>query len=328
MKRDLVIGTIATAIVVAAGLAALQWHNTSSVAPTAQPTAEQPAVARNPAPPVSPSSPATSDSSEPSFDVVRVNPKGGMVVAGRAAPGADVTVLDGERVIGHVTADSNGEWVLTPTDTLPPGDHQLALTARSPGTGVVSKSEGVVAMVVPEAAASQRADSLAVLVPRAGSGPIRALQMPSRTSPRGVTVDVIEYDTAGHVQVLGRAEPQSSVKIYLNDRLVGSGVANASGGWSAALDGTVAVGRYRMRLEASSADGRSLGQVALAFERAETPVGYASVDVQPGNNLWRIAQHTYGEGLRYAEIYQANRAQIHDPNLIYPGQVIAVPAKR
>jgi nucleoid-associated protein YgaU len=58
------------------------------------------------------------------------------------------------------------------------------------------------------------------------------------------------------------------------------------------------------------------------------PAGTIAVDIQPGNNLWRIAQHSYGDGLRYTEIYQANRTQIRDPNLIYPGQVFAVPPTR
>ena len=47
--------------------------------------------------------------------------------------------------------------------------------------------------------------------------------------------------------------------------------------------------------------------------------------MQPGANLWRIALSRYGEGASYTLIYQANRAQIRDPNLIYPGQVFSVP---
>ena len=47
--------------------------------------------------------------------------------------------------------------------------------------------------------------------------------------------------------------------------------------------------------------------------------------VQPGNSLWRIARRTLGQGLRYTVIYEANRDQIRDPNLIYPGQVFLIP---
>jgi nucleoid-associated protein YgaU len=49
------------------------------------------------------------------------------------------------------------------------------------------------------------------------------------------------------------------------------------------------------------------------------------VAIVPGNSLWRIAQQIYGEGLRYTVIYEANRTQIKDPNLIYPGQVFLLP---
>jgi len=63
----------------------------------------------------------------PSFDIVRVNPKGDAVIAGRAAPNAEVTVTDGTSEIGKVKADSRGEWVLVPNKSLPSGPHELSL---------------------------------------------------------------------------------------------------------------------------------------------------------------------------------------------------------
>ena len=50
------------------------------------------------------------------------------------------------------------------------------------------------------------------------------------------------------------------------------------------------------------------------------------VVVQPGNSLWRLARTTYGSGLRYTIIYQANKEKIANPDLIYPGQVFQLPA--
>ena len=47
--------------------------------------------------------------------------------------------------------------------------------------------------------------------------------------------------------------------------------------------------------------------------------------VQPGNSLWKLARESYGEGVRYTIIYEANKEQISNPDLIYPGQVFAVP---
>ncbi len=47
--------------------------------------------------------------------------------------------------------------------------------------------------------------------------------------------------------------------------------------------------------------------------------------VVKGDNLWDLARHFYGDGLHYSDIFQANSVQIHNPNLIYIGQVFVVP---
>ena len=49
--------------------------------------------------------------------------------------------------------------------------------------------------------------------------------------------------------------------------------------------------------------------------------------MQPGNSLWRIARSRYGSGPNYSVIYEANKEQIRDPDLIYPGQVFTIPKK-
>src|SRR6202008_4650974 len=92
-----------------------------------------------------------------------------------------VTVLDGEKPLSKVTADPNGEWVLLPVTPLSPGEHQLTLAQRG-ADGAVGKSNGVVAMVVPERGASANPatpeDGVALLVPRQGSGTAVPLQLP------------------------------------------------------------------------------------------------------------------------------------------------------
>jgi nucleoid-associated protein YgaU len=44
-----------------------------------------------------------------------------------------------------------------------------------------------------------------------------------------------------------------------------------------------------------------------------------------GDTLWDLAEHYYGDGRRYREIFRANRDQIRDPDLIYPGQELTIP---
>ena len=49
--------------------------------------------------------------------------------------------------------------------------------------------------------------------------------------------------------------------------------------------------------------------------------------VSRGDSLWRLSRQTYGVGTRYAVIYKANREQIRNPNLIYPGQIFVLPTQ-
>ncbi len=49
--------------------------------------------------------------------------------------------------------------------------------------------------------------------------------------------------------------------------------------------------------------------------------------VVKGDCLWNIAKKFYGNGSRYSVIYTANKGVIGgNPNLIYPGQVLIIPA--
>ena len=83
-------------------------------------------------------------------------------------------------------------------------------------------------------------------------------------------------------------------------------------------------GLYTLRLDEIAADGRVATRIELPFQRADLEpfdVAQSSIVVQPGDSLWRIARRIHGAGMAYTLIYEANRDQIRDPDLIYPGQV-------
>ena len=64
-----------------------------------------------------------------------------------------------------------------------------------------------------------------------------------------------------------------------------------------------------------------------AAQTAPTPgIRAGIVTVQPGFTLWRIARENYGDGVLYVKVFEANKDQIRDPDLIYPGQIFNVPA--
>ncbi|RTM08326.1 MAG: peptidoglycan-binding protein LysM, partial [Bradyrhizobiaceae bacterium] len=49
--------------------------------------------------------------------------------------------------------------------------------------------------------------------------------------------------------------------------------------------------------------------------------------ISRGDSLWALSRLAYGDGARYAVIFNANRDKIHNPNLIYPGQTFVMPQK-
>lgn len=64
-------------------------------------------------------------------------------------------------------------------------------------------------------------------------------------------------------------------------------------------------------------------------ETSNSPATAASqtYTVVKGDCLWKIAKRFYGNGSKYTVIYEANRGVIGgNPNLIYPGQVLTIPA--
>ena len=69
----------------------------------------------------------------PSVDVVRVNAAGDAMLAGRGPALAEITVFDGEAVLGKTMADERGDWVFVPSGSLAEGKHRIFLEAKLPG---------------------------------------------------------------------------------------------------------------------------------------------------------------------------------------------------
>lgn len=271
----------------------------------------------------------------PSFDVVRVSPSGDAVIAGRAAPNASVAVLDGGKEIGRVTADGRGEWVFVTVEPLAEGAHDLTLSAHD-ADGSEATSERSVAIVVPPrgSIAGSGGGPLAALLPtEPGRAGPNLLQTPgggvsslAGGGPR-VTIDAIDYGEKGEVTIAGRGTPGAALRLYLDNRAAGEARMDADGKWVVRIP-ELAPGFYMLRADELGADGKVAARAETRFQR-DSMVAFAPgqniVVVQPGNSLWRIARRVYGDGVRFTTIYDANRDQIGDPDLIFPGQVFAVP---
>ncbi len=331
------------------------------------------------------------------------------MIAGRAAPNAEVTVTDGGSEIGKVKADSRGEWVLVPSKSLPSGPHELSLEAKGRKDKPKVLSKRKVILVVPERGkdiagrkTTKPSGPLVMAVPRDETGATTVLQRPEtplkpraavvaeaagetgRTAtsgasprdeavalsklspaaggtaagsdrPRGLlaipqrpggpiqmaarepggdpltsvlSLDAIDYDESGKLSMSGQAPEGTRVRVYLDNRPIGGATTGEAGVWQLAPSISVPPGLYRMRVDQVDRTGIVVARIETPFSRAG-PMGDLPRDavtfVQPGNSLWRIARRTLGKGVRYTVIYEANRDQIRDPDLIYPGQIFVVP---
>jgi nucleoid-associated protein YgaU len=47
--------------------------------------------------------------------------------------------------------------------------------------------------------------------------------------------------------------------------------------------------------------------------------------VKSGDSLSKIAKRLYGDAKQWPKIYEANRDQIENPDLIHPGQTFRIP---
>jgi nucleoid-associated protein YgaU len=58
---------------------------------------------------------------------------------------------------------------------------------------------------------------------------------------------------------------------------------------------------------------------------ASTPAGGQTYTVVKGDSLSKIAKRYYGDAQQWRKIYEANKDQIQNPDLIHPGQTFRIP---
>jgi hypothetical protein len=273
-------------------------------------------------------------SSVPGFDVVRINPSGDAVVAGRAEPGATVILRDGEQVLGTVVADPHGEWVFLPDKPLPPGAHRLDLEIRAGNSAIRSKDE--VLIVVPQAGediagkpAGAGSQPLALRIVRDG-GPSIVLQKPEASArSAALAIDAVDYDENGRITVSGSAPASSRLRLTIDGQQVGEATAHADGRWRVNPQRSLSSSDlHTLAIEQIGAAGKSVARAAVPLSVGASSgarIDNGEVVVERGENLWRLARSAYGRGTLYTVIFEANRGLIDNPRLIYPGQVFRLP---
>ncbi|MCA1403299.1 LysM peptidoglycan-binding domain-containing protein [Ensifer sp. IC3342] len=235
---------------------------------------------------------ATADASNPAnwmvpgFDILRVEPDGSTVIAGRAQPGTKLEILSGNTVIGTADVGAAGDFAAVFDKPLVAGDHQLTL--RSVGQGGATKtSEEVATVSVPKDSDGQllamvskpgeasrlittpevdaKPADVAVQPNAQGGEPAGTPETPAKPAGvPGLQVTAVEIE-GGTMYVAGNAKPGALVRIYADDKFVGEMKADDKGKF--VVDGTIdlAVGSHIIRADMLNEDG---GKVAM---RASVP---------------------------------------------------------
>lgn len=165
-------------------------------------------------------------------------------------------------------------------------------------------------------------------------GGVRILQTAPLSGLGQVRLDSLDYGADGAVVLRGRAAPGGTVSARLDGNVQAKIAPDADGAWTLSLT-DVAPGDYALSVLRQDDHGAVSDEVALPFRREAPGVVAAAlagaparvVTVQPGATLWAIARDRYGDGTRYVQVYDANRSDIRNPDLIYPGQVFELPAE-
>ena len=273
--------------------------------------------------------------SAPKFDVARVEPNGQTLIAGTALPWELVEVLLDGNVVVTVQAGSTGEFAAFAD--LPASQDARVLSLRGTSGGQESLNTIIVAptqagnpiventQTTREAAAPIQSNTV-ILADAEG---VTILQPAAPSIMSQVALDAISYSESGEVQLSGRASNDSYVRVYLDNRPVTTERIETNGLWRSELP-NVDSGIYTLRVDEVDEDGLVKSRVETPFkrevpEKVTSEAGVALVTVQPGATLWAIARDRYGEGQLYLQLYEANKDQIRDPDLIYPGQVFDLP---
>ncbi|WP_424933067.1 LysM peptidoglycan-binding domain-containing protein [Amaricoccus macauensis] len=281
----------------------------------------------------------------PSFDVVRVDPRGSALVAGYAEPGAEISILADGTALASTEADADGNFVAF--FDAEPSSEPVALSMEATGAGdVMIPSEEVVMLFPREETAEAQADPAledaqrvaATAIVRRGGIEVSSMVDESEIIVADqVTLGSIAYNPDGQIELSGTGPAEAAIRVYIDNNLQAEGTIGGNGRWLAGLD-DLQQGLYRLRVDQIGDDGEVESRVETPFQR-DLPDGPRPrpgtsaagkspgilATVQPGGTLWTISRLHYGTGVHYALIFTANRELIRDPDLIYPGQVLTIP---
>ena len=142
----------------------------------------------------------------PTFDIVRVEPDGNTLVAGRAQPGWTVELKNGSAILSKAVANTNGEWVMILNDPLGEGVSDLSLSAQSEDGGEAIASQSSVTV----ARSAEKDGELLVVETEPGKASkiLASIAKPNATEESAEVTEPAEETETASVETAGDAPAQ------------------------------------------------------------------------------------------------------------------------
>lgn len=283
------------------------------------------------------------------IDAISYDPAGQVILSGRGEAGQTVRAYLDNAFVQEAASADTGRWNMLLTDVAP-GIYTLRLDQVAADGAVTARFETPFKRETPEALAALTAPAAAPAAeavpttPEVAAAPepvaeaeetvVVAEAATTEAAPSDAPVVAVAPETtapettAPETTAPEEAAPEASAPATA---LAETEVAPVAEGVAPVAPEVVAVAEpVATAVVAADPPVAAAPETPLqpAAETApQTPPQMVSITVQPGYSLWKIARDTYGEGVLYVQVYEANRERIRDPDLIYPGQIFLLPAQ-
>ena len=262
----------------------------------------------------------------PTFDIIRVEQDGRSVFAGKGTKGTLIRLYDGQNLIGEGEIDSNGEWVLIPNPLKGKGTKEITLLYQDLDKNFIKLDKTVVVHLIEETA-EQTTPLVIAQDSDLKTDIIQKTTQQDSVKDTKIIIDSIQYAESDNVFVQGRAIEGASIYTYVNNKFIDKITIGENNQFEIVI--SLKPGHYKIRFDLEY-EQDIIHRLEIPFTK-ESEESFKNKNntyiVQPGNSLWRISRYLYGKGTQYTIIYEHNKDFIANPHLIYPGQVLSIPAQ-
>ena len=186
----------------------------------------------------------------PAFDLLRVEPDGSTVVAGRGQPNTKLEIRNGETVVATADIGPSGDFAAVFDQPLAAGDYQLTLTTKD-DKGASKTSEEVATISVPKDGTGE----LLAMVSKPGEAS-RLITVPEVAEKAADTAKTAVEQAAGTVAAAGEAVAEAGEKVAL--AASGDAAATKAAGDVAATDAAASTAKAEARVSAVELEGKRM----------------------------------------------------------------------